>query len=124
MLSQLEIPRLWITQIISKRLAQPFILIKTVFYFYYLPNLVTLICVKKKKEIKCKAEYSGEEFDLDYDKLVIAVGANNNSYNIPGVEQNALFLKELADARKIRAKLLECFEHAMVPSLPKEDRQR
>jgi len=47
--------------------------------------------------------------------LVIAVGAKNNTFNIPGVTEHALFLKELTDARKIRNRIIECFEEASLP---------
>jgi NADH:ubiquinone reductase (non-electrogenic) len=36
------------------------------------------------------------EFTLPYDKLVVAVGAVNNTFGTPGVEQNCIFLKELS----------------------------
>jgi NADH:ubiquinone reductase (non-electrogenic) len=35
----------------------------------------------------------GAHFTLEYDHLVISVGASNNTFNIPGVEDNAFFLK-------------------------------
>lgn len=34
-----------------------------------------------------------QEFDVDYDYLVIATGAQSNTFNIPGVEENCHFLK-------------------------------
>jgi NADH dehydrogenase len=43
-----------------------------------------------------------DKFTLGYDKLVIAVGANSNTFGIPGVGEYALFLKDISDARKIR----------------------
>jgi NADH:ubiquinone reductase (non-electrogenic) len=36
---------------------------------------------------------------LPFDVLVIAVGATNNTFGIPGVEAHSFFLKELAEAR-------------------------
>lgn len=33
------------------------------------------------------------EFSLDYDYLVIAVGAEVNTFNTPGVKENCYFLK-------------------------------
>lgn len=49
-----------------------------------------------------------EEFTLDYDKLVIAVGAYTKTFGIPGVKEYACFLKEVNDARKIRQRLIDC----------------
>lgn len=50
--------------------------------------------------------------DLGFDHLIIAVGAYSNTFGIKGVKENAFFLKEVADARKIRTRVLECFERA------------
>ncbi|KAF9431515.1 hypothetical protein BGZ76_000209 [Entomortierella beljakovae] len=55
---------------------------------------------------------SASKFKVDYDHLIIAVGSYSNTFNIPGVKEHAFFLKEVADARKIRSRVLECFERA------------
>ncbi|KAG0284191.1 hypothetical protein BGZ96_011448 [Linnemannia gamsii] len=49
---------------------------------------------------------------LSYDHLIIAVGSYSNTFNIPGVKEHAFFLKEVSDARKIRSRVIECFERA------------
>lgn len=74
--------------------------------------------------VKCETVQSKETFDLEYDHLVIAVGAVNNTFGIPGVEKNALFLKELHDARRIRGRIIENFERAAVPGTPDEEKKR
>lgn len=38
---------------------------------------------------------------LKYDYLVYAVGAETQTFNIPGVKENACFMKELPDAEKV-----------------------
>ena len=43
---------------------------------------------------------------LKYDYLVYAVGAETQTFNIPGVRENACFMKELDDAEKVSA---SCF---------------
>jgi NADH:ubiquinone reductase (non-electrogenic) len=58
---------------------------------------------------------------LAYDLLVIAVGAENATFNIPGVQEHALFLKDLADARSIRQRIIECFERASQPSRSEDE---
>jgi len=63
-------------------------------------------------------------FELDYDVLVVAVGAENNTFNTPGVDSHAHFLKELPDARRIRAAISDCFESASIPSQTEEERKR
>ncbi|CAG8698097.1 10893_t:CDS:2, partial [Racocetra fulgida] len=61
------------------------------------------------------------KFDIQYDTLVVAVGANSNTFGIPGVGDYALFLKDISDARKIRQRVIECFEHASQPNVTKEE---
>lgn len=50
----------------------------------------------------------GEIFDLKYDKLVIAVGCYSQTFGTKGVKENAYFLKDVGDARRIRKRILEC----------------
>ncbi|KAJ3553506.1 hypothetical protein NP233_g12626 [Leucocoprinus birnbaumii] len=51
-------------------------------------------------------------FTMRYDKLIIAV-----AFNIPGVKEHAHFLKDVKDARRIRSRILECFEQANQPTM-------
>lgn len=53
-----------------------------------------------------KGEVSATE--LRYDYLVYAVGAENQTFGIPGVKDHACFLKEIGDAEKIRSRLMDC----------------
>ena len=75
-----------------------------------------------KNLLRCENVLDHASFQLPYDVLVIAVGAVNNTFNIPGVEQFALFLKELADARLIRQRIIDCFERASMPSVTENER--
>ncbi|KAJ4729894.1 External alternative NAD(P)H-ubiquinone oxidoreductase [Melia azedarach] len=63
------------------------------------------------------------DFSLEYDYLVIAVGAQVNTFNTPGVLENCHFLKELEDAQKIRRTVIDCFEKAVLPGLSEEERK-
>lgn len=63
-------------------------------------------------------------FSLEYDKLVIAIGSENNTFNTPGVSEHAHFLKELTDANRIRAAISDAFESAVLPSCSEEERKR
>jgi len=45
---------------------------------------------------------------IPYDYLVYAVGCENQTFGIKGVNDYACFLKELSDADKIRTRLLDC----------------
>ncbi|KAJ1434799.1 hypothetical protein SESBI_05159 [Sesbania bispinosa] len=65
-----------------------------------------------------------EEFAVDYDYLIIAVGANVNTFNTPGVVENCHFLKEVEDAQKIRRTVIDCFERANLPDVNEEEKKR
>ncbi|GAA5889262.1 hypothetical protein JCM8208_007821 [Rhodotorula glutinis] len=62
-------------------------------------------------------------FELNYDKLVIAVGCYSATFGIPGVSAHAYFLKDVRDAAKIRQRILECFELACQPTVTDEERR-
>ncbi|XP_020964460.1 external alternative NAD(P)H-ubiquinone oxidoreductase B1, mitochondrial isoform X1 [Arachis ipaensis] len=63
------------------------------------------------------------EFSLEYDYLVVAIGAQVNTFNTPGVKEHCHFLKEVEDAQKIRRAVIDCFEKAVLPSLSDEERR-
>ncbi|KAF2745680.1 FAD/NAD(P)-binding domain-containing protein [Sporormia fimetaria CBS 119925] len=66
----------------------------------------------------------GKMFDLTYDKLVVAVGCYSQTFGTPGVKEHAFFLKDVGDARKIRNRLLSCFEAAALPTTPDSIRKQ
>lgn len=52
----------------------------------------------KNKKVYCRSNLTGdpnqiEEIVVDYDYLVVSVGARSNTFNIPGVAENCHFLK-------------------------------
>jgi NADH dehydrogenase len=52
--------------------------------------------------------------ELPYDHLVIAVGSVTNDFGIPGVRDNALAVKWLADAEALKRHVLDIFESAAI----------
>jgi NADH:ubiquinone reductase (non-electrogenic) len=83
----------------------------------------------EKKKVYCKSgqdtDLGGkEEFALDYDYLVIGMGARVNTFNTPGVVEHAHFLKEVEDAQRIRQTVIDNFERASLPGLSEEERKR
>ncbi|KAL1562716.1 External alternative NAD(P)H-ubiquinone oxidoreductase B2, mitochondrial [Salvia divinorum] len=83
----------------------------------------------KNKKVYCQSNLAGdpnqiEEIVVDYDYLVVSVGARSNTFNIPGVAENCHFLKEIEDAQKIRRKIVDCFERASLPNLSDEERKK
>jgi len=61
-----------------------------------------------------------EDFTVEYDKLLITVGAQTNTFGIPGVREYCCFLKQVEDARKIRTSIVNCFERANLPTMTEE----
>lgn len=51
-------------------------------------------------------------YTMAYDYLVMCVGSYNATFGTEGVKENALFLKDVNDARAIRWRILDCFELA------------
>ncbi|KAG8386911.1 hypothetical protein BUALT_Bualt03G0198100 [Buddleja alternifolia] len=83
----------------------------------------------QNKKVYCKSTQESnlggsEEFTVDYDYLVIAMGARSNTFNTPGVVEHAHFLKEIEDARRIRRTVIDCFERAGLPSVSEEERKK
>ncbi|KAH9613298.1 hypothetical protein KSS87_018557, partial [Heliosperma pusillum] len=81
------------------------------------------------KQILCKSTFENSpvpnrEFALDYDYLIIAVGAQVNTFNTPGVMEHCHFLKEVEDAQKIRRTVVDCFEQADLPELSEEEKRK
>jgi len=84
-------------------------------------------CTKIDRENNCvycqdisSVSGSCDAFRLEYDKLVVAVGAITNTFNTPGVKEHALFLKELGDASALRDRMLDAFETAALQDDPAE----
>lgn len=80
------------------------------------------------KKVFCKANLDealvgSNDFSLNYDYLVIALGARVNTFNTPGVLEYCHFLKEVEDAQKIRITVIDRFEKAVLPDLTEEERR-
>ncbi|XP_057964751.1 external alternative NAD(P)H-ubiquinone oxidoreductase B3, mitochondrial-like [Malania oleifera] len=83
----------------------------------------------EKKKVYCRSTQDRDldgkkEFSVDYDYLVVAMGARANTFNTPGVVENAHFLKEIEDAQRIRRTVIDCFERANLPNVTEEERKR
>ncbi|KIK01192.1 hypothetical protein K443DRAFT_678656 [Laccaria amethystina LaAM-08-1] len=61
---------------------------------------------------------------IPYDYLVYAVGAEVQTFNIPGVKENACFMKELADAENMQRRFMDCVETAAFPGQAIEEIDR
>jgi NADH dehydrogenase len=57
---------------------------------------------------------------LPWDELVLAVGSTGTTFGIPGVEENALQMKTIQEARAIKHRLLQTYEEVELGRLPKD----
>lgn len=80
--------------------------------------------LSEKQNERRVQQKKGKLFEMQYDKLVIAVGCYSQTFNTPGVKENAYFLKDVGDARKIRNRMLSCFETAALPTTSDEMRKQ
>lgn len=58
-----------------------------------------------ERKVYCSGQ-PGNDIVLDYDHLIIAVGAQPNTFGIPGVERHAKFLKEIEHGTEMRKQIL------------------
>ncbi|KER10097.1 MAG: hypothetical protein HY22_07445 [[Candidatus Thermochlorobacteriaceae] bacterium GBChlB] len=79
---------------------------------------------KMSKTVVCEQVEDKRRFSVKYDKLIICVGAVNNTFGIEGVYEHALFLRELIDARRIRNRIIDNFERAALPALDEPEQKR
>lgn len=61
--------------------------------------------------------------DIPYDRVVVVPGSVTNDFEIPGVAQHALFLKDLRDAHEVRRRILSSFERAVLERDPERRRR-
>ena len=80
----------------------------------------------KRVHCKDKSGIVGEvsDFHLDYDILVVAVGARSNTFRTPGVVENCHFLKEIQHAQKIRNVIIDLVETASIPGQLESEQKR
>lgn len=80
--------------------------------------------------INCQTVTDGVEtldpwrFSIAYDKLVVAAGAKALTFGIKGVEEHAIFLREVHHAQEIRRKLLLNLMLSDVPGVSEEEKRR
>jgi len=77
-------------------------------------------------------------FEVPYDKLIIACGTKSNTFETPGLKSleeerigksgtnkhNVFFLKQLEHSNSIRNRIIECFERASSPFITTEECNR
>lgn len=97
-------------------------------YLKYYEALVTNIDIQNRKvyfqSVLDHHQKEREPFKIDYDQLIIACGAVTNTFNTPGVSEYAHFLKDINDARRIRYRILECFERSCQPGISEDEQKQ
>lgn len=68
--------------------------------------------VTNKRVYANTGDDTNTDLELSYDKLLIAVGSQPNTFGIPGVKEHGLFMKEAEDSARLQAKLLSNLEKA------------
>ncbi|KAJ5865873.1 disulfide oxidoreductase [Penicillium rubens] len=72
-------------------------------------NRQALICQPAFEELK------DERFEVFYDRVIVSPGCQSNTFGIPGVAENAIFVKNVANANTVRSRLNEILEMASLP---------
>ncbi|KAG6890964.1 hypothetical protein C0992_011723 [Termitomyces sp. T32_za158] len=88
------------------------------------PIRKTDVSISRQKPRLDTVPVENRPFTLKYDKLVIAVGAYSQTFNLPGVKENALFLKDVKDARIIHSRIFECLEQANQPTISDDEKRK
>jgi NADH dehydrogenase len=65
-----------------------------------------------RKRVRFLRRDLARAFDVDYDQLVLAIGAVPNFYRTPGIEEHAVTMKTLGDAILLRNRMLEVLDIA------------
>ena len=76
---------------------------------------------QSEKEVRRKQH---KRWEIPYDKLVVSVGCYAQTFGTKGVKEHAFFQKDVGDARKIRKRILECFEFASLPTTSEKLRKQ
>jgi NADH dehydrogenase len=65
-----------------------------------------------RKQVRITHADLPNPIDVDYDQLVLALGAVTNFFNIPGLAEHALTMKTLGDAILVRNRIIDALELA------------
>jgi NADH dehydrogenase FAD-containing subunit len=94
---------------------------------YYRAKARSLDHIRKK--VMCES-IDHAMFELEYDKLIIAVGVKTNTFGIQSIfdaerkRDSVFFLKQLEHARLIRTNIIDAFEKASIPDVTPAEKQR
>jgi len=78
------------------------------------PDVEFLRVACRDIDLEARKVFCESGVDLEYDHLVVAVGAQPNTFGIPGVEKYGRFMKEVEHGRQVRKDILNLVEDADV----------
>ncbi len=102
----------------ARSIAEPFRALATWYHADFL-QASALDINPPQNTVRCQAT-DGLVFDLPYDELIFAVGAVNNTFNTPGVEEHAYTFRQVEDAANVRKRVLALFERTALPGASQE----
>lgn len=77
-----------------------------------------------KKACKCSPAFDDgdemDDFEVEYDFLIIAPGCQPNTFGTPGVDEYGIFVKNVSDAMTVRKKMFDLLEKASLPTTTEE----
>ncbi len=79
--------------------------------FWKIPNVKFLLAHARRIDLKGK-RIETDHAILDYDYLILCTGSVTSTFGVPGVEENAYFLKTLEEAVALKNHIICCFEAA------------
>lgn len=79
--------------------------------FWNIPNIKFLLAHARRINLKNK-RIETDNGNVDYDYLIIGAGSITSTFGVPGVEENAYFLKTLEEAVALKNHIICCFEAA------------
>jgi NADH dehydrogenase len=66
----------------------------------------------KERRLLVAHGFDGHSHALEFDQIVLSLGSTTQFFHLPGVEENALTMKSLSDAVKLRNRLIAMLEAA------------
>jgi len=79
--------------------------------FWNIPNIQFLLAHARRIDLKNK-RIETDVKTIDYDYLILGTGSVTSTFGVPGVEENAYFLKTLEEAVALKNHIICCFEAA------------
>jgi len=84
------------------------------------PNENSVCC----EDVSDFVSTQNNRFKLHYDKLILAVGSEPNTFGCKGVKENCFFISSVEQVKKIRERVIDCLETASYPGVLAQERKQ